>query len=644
MIADLGTRPGATVRDVDQDSTWYVGFPWMKLPVSEFPMKTCEELKFDAAQMKEVNNELVIKTAAPTLPSTNVTTPTTSYAVYARKVPLEVGERYKFSKYLLDPNKHDFSVCVRIIACCQRFIYNFYRKWVNKPGIERPVLNYSDDEYVEARKDFVPTFTDEELEAARGYYFRIATKEIKHFVKQDVYAKISHEKEGILYYTGRILPQQKVTSTCGMTAVMKDLSDSTFLVPVVDKNSPLAYSVINEVHWNDKTVKHSGVETTLRYTLFYCHILEGRDLVKKFTKSCERCRFLRKKTIEVAMGPVSDHQLRIAPSFYVSQVDLAGPFNAYPPHSKYAATIKIYLTVFCCAATGTVSIKTMDDYTTKAFIMSFTRFACEVGFPKLLLIDQGSQLIKGCKSMVLNFRDIRNRLYLDNNVQFEACPVSGHFMHGRVERKIKQIKSSLEKELHNEKLTMLQWETTAAQISNSINNLPIGLGSKVADLEHADLLTPNRLRLGRNNDRSPVGPMLVSADAGRIMDDNQRIFNSWFQTWLVSYVPTLMHHPKWFVDDRDIKVGDIVIFVKEEGHNIGGTYQYGMVHKLEHSRDGKIRNIKVKYRNHKEKFDRFTDRAVREVIVIHQVDELSIMTELAQVQTFVNMQVPIDSC
>ena len=105
-----------------------------------------------------------------------------------------------------------------------------------------------------------------------------------------------------------------------------------------------------------------------------------------------------------------------------------------------------------------------------------------------------------------------------------------------------------------------------------------------------------------------------------------------------------MHHPKWFVDDRDIKVGDIVIFVKEEGHNIGGTYQYGMVHKLEHSRDGKIRNIKVKYRNHKEKFDRFTDRAVREVIVIHQVDELSIMTELAQVQTFVNMQVPIDSC
>ena len=156
------------------------------------------------------------------------------------------------------------------------------------------------------------------------------------------------------------------------------------------------------------------------------------------------------------MGPISNHQLRIAPSFYVSQVDLAGPFKAWSPHNK-RTTIKIYLTVFCCAATMTCVIKVMEDYTTGAFVEAFIRFSCDYGYPKLLLIDEGSQLVKGCESMDLNFRDIRNKLFISSNVQFESCPVSGHFMHGRVERKIKQVKESLGKSLCNEQLSVMQW-------------------------------------------------------------------------------------------------------------------------------------------------------------------------------------------
>ena len=90
-------------------------------------------------------------------------------------------------------------------------------------------------------------------------------------------------------------------------------------------------------------------------------------------------------------------------------------------------------------------------------------------------------------------------------------------------------------------------------------------------------------------------------------------------------------------------VGDVILFVKEEGH-VSGVYQYGMVHELKTSRDGKIRSVIVRYRNHNESMNRFTNRAVRELIVIHPVDELSIMTELADMQTFVNMQISIDDC
>ena len=56
----------------------------------------------------------------------------------------------------------------------------------------------------------------------------------------------------------------------------------------------------------------------------------------------------------------------------------------------------------------------------------------------------------------------------------------------------------------------MEWETLGSEIANAINDLPIGLGSKVANLEHLDLLTPNRLKLGRNNNRSPVGLKQIS--------------------------------------------------------------------------------------------------------------------------------------
>ena len=46
------------------------------------------------------------------------------------------------------------------------------------------------------------------------------------------------------------------------------------------------------------------------------------------------------------MGPVSSHSLRKAPAFYVTKVDLCGPFKAYSPHNK-RTTIKIWLAVSC---------------------------------------------------------------------------------------------------------------------------------------------------------------------------------------------------------------------------------------------------------------------------------------------------------
>ena len=56
----------------------------------------------------------------------------------------------------------------------------------------------------------------------------------------------------------------------------------------------------------------------------------------------------------------------------------------------------------------------------------------------------------------------------------------------------------------------MQWETIAAITANSINDLPLAFGDAKGDLDNLDLITPNRLLLGRNNDRSPIGSMCVT--------------------------------------------------------------------------------------------------------------------------------------
>ena len=70
-----------------------------------------------------------------------------------------------------------------------------------------------------------------------------------------------------------------------------------------------------------------------------------------------------------------------------------------------------------------------------------------------------------------------------------------------------------------------------------------------------------------------------------------------------------MFHPKWFNSERDVKVVDVILFLKNE-ESLNNTYQYGMIKDGEFSKDDKIRRVKIKYQNTNENTNRETRRAV----------------------------------
>ena len=74
--------------------------------------------------------------------------------------------------------------------------------------------------------------------------------------------------------------------------------------------------------------------------------------------------------------------------------------------------------------------------------------------------------------------------------------------------------------------------------------------------------------MGRNNDCSPAATMEVTGNPDRILKKKKKkrnIFNSWFEAWLISHVARLMNHPKSFSKDHDIKICDVVLFLKQDG-------------------------------------------------------------------------------
>ena len=70
------------------------------------------------------------------------------------------------------------------------------------------------------------------------------------------------------YYTGRILMNRDgriLILIDRMTNVIKDLQQTTFCVPLINKYSPMTYSIVNKVHWYRKIAKHAGIKTATMY-------------------------------------------------------------------------------------------------------------------------------------------------------------------------------------------------------------------------------------------------------------------------------------------------------------------------------------------------------------------------------------------
>ena len=231
-----------------------------------------------------------------------------------------------------------------------------------------------------------------------------------------------------------------------------------------------------------------------------------RKLVKRITLDCIKCRIKTKKVSEVRMSTHNEARPILAPPFCASMADIAYGFKGKPLKGA-RKELKVYPIVIVCLLSAACNILTMEGCETQDVVAAIERHSARYGVPGYLYIDNGTQL-KALKHSSMSLRDVHAQVQHSLCIQIVVSTAKAHSERGRVERKIRSLRESLKKMVINSSYpqTVLQWETLFSKIANTIDNLPnpIGNTSNSSNLGY-EIITSNRLKLGRNNYRALEG-------------------------------------------------------------------------------------------------------------------------------------------
>ena len=678
--SDCGTRPDKVkLSDVGPDSRWECGDKWMTMSIVEAVtqgfIKPASDIRMNKELESDFKEGLMFGDRDESLTRGN---PAVAAQVVTEARVKKIQLRAEFSEYLILPTKYSFPATVRI--------YGYVLTFIKKAGKNRKMLgqllkeaglwfsvfsctlttlqtssvkiltNNDQENSLPSNTKILKHFTVKKLVFSTSeyeqdciltdsclhqvllYLFRKGTKEVKKFVSNKVIDKLAKEVDGILLSKGRLVDGMNFVETGELGNFNIGSLGVKINLPVLDRFSPLSYSIVQHIHW--RVGRHRGIETTNRLTLEHVSILQGMALCREVAEECVRCHMKRKKLLELPMGPIGQDQLVIAPPFFVTMIDLCGPMRGYVPgyeretRNRAALEYKLHIMVAVCVTTKIVNLQVLEGKTADAIIDGFTRLSAEVGIPNMVHVDQDSGALAGFQSVELDYRDLQHRLWTQFGISFSTCPKGGHDQHGLVERVIKSIKETFKDAgLDKMRIHAMGWQTFSKLAENAYNNIPIGYSYARAhdNTELLKILTPNMLRLGRINSRALQGPIRLPTSKREMLDQVEKVYQGWFRIFKDSVVPRLINQPKWFNIDKDLKEKDLVYFQKDES-SLKSVWTIGQVDQIVASRDGFVRRAVIKYFNAGDDNPQFTDRSTRKMVKLWSIDESCLVEDLGELQ------------
>jgi hypothetical protein len=407
--------------------------------------------------------------------------------------------------------------------------------------------------------------------------------------------------KGSLRTSSRLLPLCPFLDSEGVLRVggrlrNSSLSEDSKHPAIIPKKHHLTTLIIKHFH-----IKHLHASPQLLLSVIRQKfwIPCGRDVVRRFVKSCTTCFRLSASTMSQLMGDLPASRVTPSKAFSTSGVDFAGPFLARERGGRGKKSFKIYIAIFVCFATRAVHLEVVTDLTTQAFLGALKRFISRRGRPLEIISDcatnfvgadrelkslLGSVLSRSEHSTVFNFSSSEGITWKFNP------PAAPH--HGGIwEAGVKSMKYHLRRTMGRSLLTLEELFTLTAQIEACLNSRPLcPLSSDPNDLSP---LTPGHFLIGSALTAIPE-PDLNSTPVTRLdrWQLVQSLTQSFWKRWSKEYLARLQQRPKWYVSQSNISVNDLVLIKNELTPPL--KWRLARVLKLHPGRDEKVRVVTLK--------------------------------------------------
>ena len=199
-------------------------------------------------------------------------------------------------------------------------------------------------------------------------------------------------------------------------------------------------------------------------------------------------------------------------------------------------------------------------------VQALERHSGRYGIPAHVFVDAGSQLVS-LQNVDFSLRDVNLAVNDSMGMSVRVSTPKSHEERGRVEAKVKVLRSMLSKlsVRVDVAVTTIAWETIFTKIANQIDSLPLckGNSSNVYDFGF-EIITPNRYKLGRNNQRALDDNFIVH---GNTPVEVLEVCRKYQQTWLQIMLDRLHHFmprpSKWTKTDK-VGLGDVVVFIHQD--------------------------------------------------------------------------------
>ena len=542
-IADLLTKfHDISIDDVSINSRWQNGDPWMRLDTDQMKLTKFSDLNPDHRDSKEVLKECFQDPFTPDENSNSYTVHHACSGVNSLQPP--PTPPVDIIRLGWEGGIETLNIVYSFIQSCLHHLKKCHKLWVDCIFC-KSIFDYRDNR-----------------SSSKNALYRYETERIKNEYGRKKLVKY-FESNRILYFKGRLSDNNPFRFRDLDKIPFLDCKEFTGPLPVVRGTSPLLYALILDIHCN--RTPHAGVELTIKEVFKEVMVIDGlRRLVKKIKQDCLKCRLLDRKTVELQISDHPEDRTTIAPPFYSMMIDIAFGFRGQT-YRKSRSVLKFYALVCVCILTGATNILVLEGLQTQDVVGALERHASRHGVPRDVYVDNGTQLLS-LKEASFSIRDIDTQVYHSMGIRVHESIAKSHEERGRVERKIRSLREMLEKlgVKTSNPMTSIQWETTFAKISSMIDDLPMARGdsSSTANLGY-DILTANRLKLGRNNFRSLDGGGIYLENnqlPTDILERNRDIVHCWYQLFIDNIHMITLKPSKFLKNSPAPRVDDIVLF------------------------------------------------------------------------------------